>query len=197
MAIAQLLALARSLAIARFVKSGNCDGLCGCKRCGHCSTQRKHGAQPSFEAQVARCCATLSAAGAQLGAVVTHTKAWFHTRFAPKGPELLVLILAIVGASAVRLGCDVFGEPSLLWCCCAVWPTALLVGGGASMLLQASFMSRQCNTRVFVRGKAGLFAQQVRTVHTALSSGILRQAALLRIGLDRVNDSIALLASFP
>jgi len=130
MATAQLLALARSFAFAHFANYDTSDG--------HGSTKCKCGLQTTSEVQVRPCCATALAAGAQIRAAVTHAKAWLHTRHTPNGPELLVLILALGGAAAVRLICDVFGQPSLLWCCCVLWPMALLVGGVANTFLQAS-----------------------------------------------------------
>jgi len=130
MATAQLLALARRLALARFANY--------CNRNRHDDAKRKRGLQTSSKVHVAPCPATALKARAQISAAMTHAKAWLCTRLTPKGPELLVIILALGGSCAVRVTCDVFGQPSLLMCSCIIWPMALLTGGVAYTFLPAS-----------------------------------------------------------
>jgi len=129
MATAQLLALARSLALARFANYCNCDG--------HDGAKRKRGLQMNSKIHVTPCPAAFHA-GAEITAVMTHAKAWLRTRLTPKGPELLVLIFALGGACAVRVICHVFGQPSLLMCSCILWPMALSMGGVAHTFLPTS-----------------------------------------------------------
>jgi hypothetical protein len=127
MAVAQLLALARSFALVRFTNSGNRDVSPKCK---HQVPDR-----PVAPATSPR--ATAAKAERRLCAAASRANAWVCERLVAKGPKLLVFSIVLMGVLGLRLLCNIFGQPSLLLCCGIIWPMALLVGSAANTVLQA------------------------------------------------------------
>jgi len=127
MAIAHLLALARSFAVVRFTNCSVCEGSPKCKNL----------MLGKPVPQVTSSCASVVEAERQLCNETSCAAAWFGKKLTTEKPDLLVLSFALMGAVALHFLCMIFGQPSLLSCCSILWPTALLMGNVANMVSRA------------------------------------------------------------